>query len=230
MTTFEQLRLHLRRHRLGGRLGIALAFGWVMFALTSPDDLGRLTPGSFVRIPLEGLLGIVLVLVLPRTAGRVVTVLAGVGLGLLTILKVLDTASIAVLGRQYNLVLDWAFLPDGLDFLVTSIGRAGTVAVVIGIVVLVLAIPALTVLSLLRLSRLVIAHRSRTTSAVAVLGVAWVTSSVLAVHLVPGKPGVGGIVGTQLAYDAAADEVVEGDAVEFDHSSKCLRVRKVQLS
>ena len=39
-----------------------------------------------------------------------------------------------------------------------------------------------------------------------------------------------GIVRTQLAHDAAADEFVEGDAVEFDHSSKCFRVRNVQLS
>ena len=48
--------------------------------------------------------------------------------------------------------------------------------------------------------------------------------------LVLGEFRITRIMPGQLAHDAAADQFVEGDAVEFDHNSKCLRERKVQLS
>jgi hypothetical protein len=178
--------------RLGRRVGAgvvtATAFLILMFALIAPNDLTRLSLGSFARIPLEALLGIVLVLVLPVWAGRVVVVLGGVGLGLLTIVKLVDTGSFAVLGRPFNLVLDWVFLGDGLDFVTTSAGRAGAIGVVIAVALLAISIPLLIIMSALRLSRLMVRHTAAATGLVAVLGVVWVTSALLGAHLVPGKP------------------------------------------
>ena len=166
----------------------ALAFLLVMFALLAPDDLGSLSLGSFARIPLEALLGIAVILVVPVTVGRILAALGGLALGLLTIVKLFDTGSFAVLGRPFNLVLDWVFLSDGLDFLTTSVGRIGMIGVVIGVVLLAAVIPTLMTLSAVRLSGLVVRHRTAATGALAVLGVAWVTSALLGVHIVPGKP------------------------------------------
>src|SRR4051812_14852764 len=47
-----------------------LACLFVLFALIAPNDVSRFTPGAFVRIPLEGLLGVALILVLPKRAKR----------------------------------------------------------------------------------------------------------------------------------------------------------------
>src|SRR5881227_3413019 len=68
----------------------ALACLLVLFALIAPNDVSRYTPGAFVRIPLEGLLGVALVLVLPGRAKKVAASVAGVVLGLLSVVKVVD--------------------------------------------------------------------------------------------------------------------------------------------
>ena len=76
-----------------------------LFALVVPNMLTRLTPSAFVRIPVEGILAAALLLVLPVMARRVVAVLTGVALGLLTILKFLDMGFYSVLNRPFDLML-----------------------------------------------------------------------------------------------------------------------------
>lgn len=48
------------------RLVTLLAVLLVVLVLTLPYDFGRLSPGAFVRIPLEALLAVALLLALPR--------------------------------------------------------------------------------------------------------------------------------------------------------------------
>jgi hypothetical protein len=180
----------------------ALALLFVLFALQAPDEISSRLPGQFLRLPLESLLIVAVVLILPRRPGRVVTAAIGVGLGLLTIIQLIDMGFFATLSRPFNLVLDWAFLPDALEFLTTSIGRVGSTCVVIGIVVLAIALPIVMALSLLRLTRIAVGHRSTATAAVAVLGVAWIVCATLGVQIVPGEP-VAAKAATQLAVDRA---------------------------
>jgi hypothetical protein len=175
------------RRFLSGAL-TAMAFLFVLFALVSPDDLAKLGPGSFARIPLEGLLGLVLVLLLPVRWGRVAAALAGLGLGLLMVIKLIDTGSFAVLGRPWNLVLDWVFLGDGLEFVTTSAGHAGAVGVVIGVVLLAAIVPVLMTLSAIRLTKFAVRNSRAATGTVAVLGVLWLAASLLSLHIVPGRP------------------------------------------
>ncbi|HEY2221903.1 MAG TPA: sulfatase, partial [Actinomycetospora sp.] len=97
----------------------------VFLALIAPQTVGQLTPGALLRIPVEGLLGVVLVLVLPAGARRAAATLGGVVLGLLTILKILDYGFGAVLARPFDPVLDWTLTGDAAAFLTASLGRAG---------------------------------------------------------------------------------------------------------
>ena len=177
----------LNRRTLGRATLTTLAAGLVLLSLLTPRDLSLLSPGSFARIPLEGLLLVALALVLPGRTGRILLALAGVLLGLLTIVKAIDTGSFAVIGRPFDLVLDWAFVPDGLDFLGTSLGRVGEIAVVIAVVALVVGIPTLTALSLLRVTRVIGRHRPAAVGTVATLGVVWVLCAVTGVQLVPNQ-------------------------------------------
>lgn len=164
-----------RGRRVAARVITALAGLLVLFALSAPNDYDRLTPAAFLRIPVEGLLGVVLVLVLPARARRVVMALGGVALGLLAIVKVMDIGFDAVLDRPFDLVLDWPLLGPGVDYLDVTFGRVGTISAVVTGVVLAIALLVLTTLSVLRLSRVAVRHRTTTTRAVAVLAVASIT-------------------------------------------------------
>ncbi|GAA4596436.1 hypothetical protein GCM10023194_68640 [Planotetraspora phitsanulokensis] len=170
------------------RVTTYLACLLVLLALIAPDEVGRLTPGAFVRIPVEALLTVAFILVLPARARRVVAVVAGAALGVLAIWKITDLGFSAVLDRPFNPVFDWSFFPAAVDFLTASIGRAGAIGSVIGVGALAVAVLVVMVLSVLRLSRLVVRHNSTATGAVAALGITWVVCAVLSVQIVPGLP------------------------------------------
>ena len=163
-----------------------LAFLLVLFALVAPDRLGHLTPRAFVRIPVEAVVGVLLVLVLPPRARRWVVGAAGALLGVLVVVKTLDAGFSATLARQFHPMFDWDLLRPGFEFLTSSIGTAGAIAVSVVIVLLVVAIPLLTARSALRLSRVAVRHRRPAAGAAAALGVAWVTLALLGTQLVPG--------------------------------------------
>ncbi|MBM4793864.1 sulfatase [Streptomyces sioyaensis] len=155
----------------------------VLVTLLLPNDPARLTPAEFVRIPVEGIAGAALLLVLPRTVRRVAAVLAGLGLAVLAVLDVLDIGFVEVLGRGFNVVFDWVLLGDGASFLQDSIGPAGALGVEIAAVVLVLALLVLTALAVVRLSNLMARHRAAAAGTTLVLGTAWVLSAALGLQI-----------------------------------------------
>ncbi|MFG2861915.1 sulfatase [Streptomyces sioyaensis] len=160
-----------------------LAAALVLVTLLLPNDPARLTPAEFVRIPVEGIAGAALLLVLPQTVRRVAAVLAGVVLALLAILDVLDIGFIGALGRGFNVVFDWPLLGDGASFLQDSIGPAGALGVEIAAVVLVLALLVLTALAVVRLSNLMARHRATAAGTTLVLGTAWVLAAALGLQI-----------------------------------------------
>ncbi len=176
------------RRRLVGQVATVLAAGLVLFALVAPNQLSRLTFGAFARIPVEGLLVVALLLVLPRRTRRVTALLVGVGLGVVTIMKLADMGFYEVFDRPFHPVFDWSFLAPGVDFVATTVGQFGAVLTVVGAVLLVVGVLVLTTLSVLRLTRLAVERRTASTRAVALLGVVWITCAVLGVQVAPGSP------------------------------------------
>jgi hypothetical protein len=160
----------------------------VLAALILPTRLSQVTPGAFLRIPVEGLLGVALVLVLPARARRVVVVVGGAVLGLLTILRLIDMGFYEVLDRPFDPVLDWPLLADAVEVVQRSIGRAAAIGAVVVAVVLVAAVLVLMTLSVRRLTRIVVRHHTAALRTVVALGIAWVTCVVLGVQIVPGVP------------------------------------------
>jgi hypothetical protein len=190
------LRAAPRRHRVNPAarpphrwLGWTLLAGLLVgFALLAPSAYGELRPAAFLRIPVEAVVGALLVLVLPRRVRRVVVAVAGVVLGLLLLLKLLFLGFTAVLGRPFDLVLDWGFFSNGFDFLEAAVPKAVAVAVVVGVVVLACAVPLVMVLSLQRLSNVVVRHPAPAARCIAVAGVGWVVCSLLGLQSAPGEP------------------------------------------
>ncbi|MGC4815400.1 sulfatase-like hydrolase/transferase [Micromonospora sp. DT228] len=170
------------------RLTTVLAALLVVFVLTVPYDFGRLTPAAFVRIPLEALLVVALLLALPRRGSRLVATLAGVALGLLGLLKLLDLGFTAALSRAFDPVLDWALLDEGFAFLGESYGRPAAIGVAAVLAVVLVGLPVLVTLSMRRLRRLVVGHRTGTTRVVAALVVVWVACAAFDVRVGPAVP------------------------------------------
>ncbi|WP_232234146.1 sulfatase-like hydrolase/transferase [Micromonospora chokoriensis] len=170
------------------RLTTVLAALLVLTVLTAPYDFGRLSPGAFVRIPLEALLTVALLLALPSRGSRLVATLAGVALGLLGLLKLLDLGFSASLSRAFDLVLDWALLDEGFAFLSESYGRPAAIGAAITLAVVAVGLPTLVTLSVRRLRRLVLRHRTGTTRIVAALVVLWVACAAFNVRVVEGVP------------------------------------------
>ncbi|MBP2333946.1 hypothetical protein JOF41_000124 [Saccharothrix coeruleofusca] len=164
--------------RVAGRAITALAALFVLFALLAPSDLDLFAPEAFLRLPVEALLGVVLLVVLPQRARPVAALAGGALLGLLLVLKVLDIGFDLVLYRPFDPVLDWPLLRPAVEFLDVTAGRAGTIAAVVLAGLLVLAVVVLMALAVSRLGGVVSRHRLAATRAVAVLVVVWISLAV----------------------------------------------------
>jgi hypothetical protein len=160
----------------------------VFGALVAPDDFGHLTPRAFLRVPVEALVGVVLLVVLPARARRRTAAAAGAVLGLLAILKLVDLGFSAVLGRAFDLVLDWGLLGSAVGVVADSIGRVGAAGTVIAAVLLVAGLLVLMSRSVLRLTGLAVRRRTGVLRAAAGLGAVWVGCAALGAQLVPGLP------------------------------------------
>ncbi|WP_210592938.1 sulfatase [Streptomyces sp. GESEQ-35] len=160
-----------------------LAAALVLFALLVPNRLERLNLAAFLRIPAEGVLLAGLLLALPPRPRRIMAVLAGASLGLLTVLKFVDMGFYQVLARPFDLVLDWILLDDATDFLRESFGRTGQVLAVVAVIVLFVAVLVLTTLATVRLTNLMVRHRPAAARTTLILGTAWMTCVTLSVQV-----------------------------------------------
>ena len=171
----------------------AIAALLVFVALVLPDQSGRFKPGefmagAFLRIPLEGIVGAAVLLVLPARARRVAAVLLGLGLGVLAVLKVINLGFRYVLARRFDPVLDWPLLKDGYNYLVETGGTAYANGAVVAAVAGTVAVSAALVLSVLRLSTVAARHHRAATRAVPAAIAAWVAFAISGVQLFPYAP------------------------------------------
>jgi hypothetical protein len=179
-----------------------LAVLLVLAALVAPDTMADLTPLAFVRIPVEALVLVALVLVLPGRAGKLLAAVVGVLLGLLTVLKLFDIGYSAALNRMFDPIADYSQLHSAVGLVAASIGTFGAVVAVILAVLLIVALLVFMTWAMLRLTRLVVHRSSAAMRTVAVLAVVWVGCAVLGAQIVPGLP-VASTSASALVYDHA---------------------------
>ncbi len=188
----------IRRVLPGVATGLAVVIVWV--ALLAPDELGRLRPSAFLRIPLEALVVGALVVVLPVRARRTIAALSGVVLGLVAVVKIVDMGFFATLGRPFDPATDWGYFGPAVGVLGDSVGRAGAIASAAAAVVLVAVLLVVVMLSVRHLSLVASSHRTGSIRAVAALGVVWILCAAVGVQIVPGAPVASTSAGG-LAYD-----------------------------
>jgi hypothetical protein len=164
-----------------GTTGLAAAL--VYFALLMPNQLPLLTPGRFLRIPAEAVLGAALLLVLPPRPRRVAAALGGVVIGLTAILNAVDMGYYSQLDRRFNPMLDWMLFSDAESFLKDSLGQVAAIAVAVAAVLLVLAVPTVMALAVVRLSNVLVRHRARATRGARAAGTAWIVCATLGLQI-----------------------------------------------
>ncbi|WP_371100389.1 CDP-alcohol phosphatidyltransferase [Streptomyces sp. PU_AKi4] len=160
-----------------------LAAALVVGALLMPNTAPGLRPGRFTRIPAEAIIGAVLLLALPRRPRIVVAALYGAGIGVLTVLNLLDIGFTEYLGRGFNVVLDWGLLDDAQAYVADSTGSTAATAAAVGAVVLALLLVTVTALATVRLGNLLARHRVRAGRGVLIAGTAWVACAALGVQI-----------------------------------------------
>jgi len=177
-----------RIRRVTAPVATALAAVLVFVALVTPDQHSPLTAAEFVRIPLEGLIGAGLLLVVPGRLRKILALVIGAVLGLLILVQALDFGFWTFLNRQFDLIADWGLLDDGVNFLRDAIGRPGSIVAIVLAIVFAVGIVVLMAFAVLRLCRIAARHRVGTARGLGVLGVAWLACALLGAQLVPGMP------------------------------------------
>jgi hypothetical protein len=168
---------------------VTLLAGLIVFAaLVMPNRIEQVTSDAFLRIPVEGIVAAVVLLVMPPRGRRILAVALGVLLAMMTILNFFDIGFYAVLMRPFDPVLDWPFFGNGLDFVTQSFGRAGQIGAVVATVLVVAAVFTLMTLAVARLSRIAARHRTVTMGGVSVVAAVWVVFALLGAQLVPDLP------------------------------------------
>ncbi|MFI0965364.1 sulfatase-like hydrolase/transferase [Streptomyces sp. NPDC021080] len=156
-----------------------VAAALVLFALLMPSQSDEFQPAEFLRLPVEAIFGAALLIVLPRRPRIALSVAAGLALGVLTVLNILDIEFNEYLGRGFNVVLDWSLFSDAQGYLQDTFGHGGALGIAALAVALVIAIVALMTMSVVRLGNLVSRNTATATRTTLVLAMAWVTCATL---------------------------------------------------
>ncbi len=211
------------RSRRALRLTVAvLAIALVWSDLLAPDRAWLFTPAAFARIPVEGLILVAVALALRGRPRRIVAVVAGILLGVLTFAKILNIAFYEYADRAFNPVFDWGSIGSALGVVRDTLGPTRTnlllAALALGLVLLVCAITAAT----MHLTIVVNRHRRATVRALAALAAVWGVCAGLSLQFIPGSP-VASTSATALAVAqvhatraAFSDQRIFGQAI---HSS-----------
>ncbi|HEY3181693.1 MAG TPA: CDP-alcohol phosphatidyltransferase family protein [Gaiellaceae bacterium] len=194
-------RVAARRARDPGVVTLlALLFVWIV--LVAPNKPWLLTPGAFVRLPLEGILVVMLALVLPTGARRLIPWVIGPALGLLVLVKLADLGFFIAFDRPFNPVEDWSYASIGVETTRDTFGRTDADLAVAGAVLLGVAALVLPTLAVLRLTRVAARHPRRSLQAVAALATAWVVCWAFGAQVVSGMA-----IASTSGADLTVDEV-----------------------
>lgn len=218
-----------RRHGVpgSGRRGVgrarsaaltALAAGLVVGALMlpgRPDEL-RL---SALRLPVEAVVGAAVLLLLPARLGRGLATAAGLLLGVLTVLTLLDLGFWSVLSRPFDPTADWVLAGSVVDLLTGALGRPGAVAALVGFAALAGSLLFAVTLALRRVAVVLAGRPVRARLVVAGLVPVCLASLGLGAAVSPGLPVVSAHAATRAAERGG--RLVEGPAEQRAFAAAC---------
>jgi phosphatidylglycerophosphate synthase len=195
-----------------------LSAALVWFALVAPTRPDRLTPGAFLRLPVEAVVLAAVAVVVSGRAARAVAVVVGTLLGVVALLKVLDLGAFTVLDRPFNLVTDRGQLGSGFDFVRDSLGPWAAWGSAAGAVLLVGAAVLGLPLAAGRLARVVSRHRAWSAPVVLAVAAAWGVCAVFGLQAAPGAPVAAADAGPFVAGKVRAATAAYRDEAAFERA------------
>ena len=176
------------RVRRATRISIAaLAVVFLWFALVAPDRSWQFTVGSFIRVPIELLVLVAVALVLPPWPRRIVAIVAGLLIGLLSVVKFLNIAYYEEVDRPFNTVSDWVGIGQAQGVIRDAIGNALTNVVLVGVVIGLVLILGTIIAATLHVTAIAARHRRGAVRGVAALTAICAVSAGLSLQLIPGS-------------------------------------------
>jgi phosphatidylglycerophosphate synthase len=171
-------------------------------ALVAPDRPGSFESTAFLRVPIEGLILILLALALPVTGRRILAVLTGLTLALVVVLKVVNYQIFSLFDRPFEPLGDIGQIGNALETLRLEDGGSQARLIEIGAVAGVLAAVVLLPLAMLRVTRIAADNRRWALRTVALLGAVWAICAVLGAQLVSNTP-IASAISASLLFDEA---------------------------
>ena len=206
--------------RAVGAVFTVLAVLIVWAALVAPNQPQDLTPTAFLRVPLEGLVLIALVAVLPTIPRRILAGVLGPALTLLVILKIFDIAFFTAFARPFDLIGDAGDAGIGIETLHSALGNTEANVIVYGGVAVAVSLLVVITLSMFRLTRVAADNRRWSLLGVAGLGAVWLVCSVSGAQLLSHSP---------IASTSTASYVVgEVRAVEADIHDEAVFAKQIK--
>jgi phosphatidylglycerophosphate synthase len=198
----------------------ALAVLFLWFALVAPDRTWQFSFGAFVRIPIELLVLVAVALVLPTWPRRIVATVAGLLIGLLSVVKFLNIAYYEEVDRPFNLVSDWVGIGQAQGVVRDAIGNALTNVVLAGAVIGLVLILGAIIAATLHVTAVAARHRRGTVRGLAALTAICAVSAGLALQLTPGSP-VASVSATGLAAQTVrATSAAINDPARFEAATR----------
>ncbi|MDL5156596.1 CDP-alcohol phosphatidyltransferase family protein [Actinomycetospora termitidis] len=183
--------------------------------LVAPRDPSALVWGSYLRLPLEGVAGLALLVLLPDRWRRLLAVVVGVLLGVGAVLTAFDVGFVSVLARPFDPVLDSPLLEDGVGFVGSTYGSAAEVAAIVAAIVLGVLLVAGAGMAARRVAGAAARHRRGTLRVLAALGGVWLVGAVAGLQTVPGVPVAAATTAAATVDRAAAMRTAFADAQRF---------------
>ena len=165
---------------------VAVLVVWA--ALVAPDDIASLSPAAFLRIPLEGLVLVALVLLLPPRVAALVVGVAGVFLGLLTLVKLLDIGISVAFARPFDPLGDPVYAGAGVSFLRDALGTPNAYTVSVLAVLVMVAVLVVVPYAVHRAARFARGHRPVAARMVLALALVWGGCAIAGVRVGSGDP------------------------------------------
>ncbi|HXF32678.1 MAG TPA: CDP-alcohol phosphatidyltransferase family protein [Solirubrobacterales bacterium] len=179
-----------------------LSFLILWVALVAPDEPAHFKSTALLRIPIEGLVLILLALVLPLTGRRIVAVLAGLVLTLVVVLKVVNYQIFSLFDRPFEPLGDIGQIGNAIETLRLEDGASQARLVEIGAVAGVVAAIVILPLAMLRVTRVAADNRRLAVRTVGALGAVWAVCAVLGAQFVSHVP-IASAVSAGLLFDEA---------------------------
>jgi hypothetical protein len=156
------------------------------------------SPADFARIPVEGLVLAALAVVLPAPGRRVLALVLGLVVTALAVLRGLGLGFDTYLGRPFDVLGDWSYLPKGYEVVRDTRGGLLAALTLAGVLALVAALGVVLTWAAGRVATASAAHPRTTWRSIAALGTVWVVCAAFGgpVDHVAAAGSAGLVVGT----------------------------------